>query len=217
MLVSTEIHRERMARLPSRRSRSYGPRRRQQRHTGVVGSTQGRRRQGTARHTRLVSAGLVGSGARATLPCREQLAVPASRRALHWHNALPVTRKATAERSSRSSATPIRRERTICSAGATSGMATQRRVPHVTSHPFRARSIANARHRFPGPLARAAWRSVPRRRGITSSPRSGCIARSSTALETPSPSVRGYSSSAGHNCDIRRRALGGRTSAHTWG
>jgi hypothetical protein len=68
MLVATEIHRERMARFPSRRSHSYGPRRRQQRHTGVVGSTQGRRLQGTAGHTRLVSAGLVSPGARATLP-----------------------------------------------------------------------------------------------------------------------------------------------------
>ena len=76
MLVSTEIHRERMACLPSRRSRSYGPRRRQQRHTGVVGSTQGRRLQGTEGHTRLVSAGLVGSGARATLPVPQAACCP---------------------------------------------------------------------------------------------------------------------------------------------
>jgi site-specific DNA recombinase len=95
----------------------------------------------------------------------------------------------TTKRRARSSVTPIRRERVICSAEADAGTATQRRCPCVTSHPFSAKSMANARHRFPGPCARVAKRSVPRRRCITSRPRSGRMARSSTALGTPSPSV----------------------------
>jgi hypothetical protein len=68
-----------------------GQRRRQQRHTDVVGSTQGRQLQGTAGHTRLVSAGCVGSGARAALPVPRAACCPC------FTPYAPLTQRATSE------------------------------------------------------------------------------------------------------------------------
>jgi hypothetical protein len=98
------------------------------------------------------------------------------------HRRLLAQRETTAHRSPRSSATPIRRECTICSAADDAGVAAQRCCPRITSHPFSARPIAKACPRLPGPVARAARRLVPRRRCITSRPASGCTARSKTAF-----------------------------------